>query len=190
MNSATRNLAWKLNWYRQSELEGALLLGRMVRLAPDADTATRLLKHCADEARHAQLWSECIQKLDLPVVRIHRSYQSLFAEHGGIPSNLTEVLAFTQIFERRVHKRFTTERAQPDLSEIVRSTYDVMIRDEHDHLDWVHTWLLAQPEAPALLSRYLQIDDTVYRAVLPHEPALWDIAGLGEEFTAANAVHE
>ena len=30
-----RALAWLLNWYRQSELEGALLLGRMVRYADD-----------------------------------------------------------------------------------------------------------------------------------------------------------
>ena len=28
-----RSLTWKLNWYRQSELEGALLLGKMIRTA-------------------------------------------------------------------------------------------------------------------------------------------------------------
>ncbi|CAM3108511.1 ferritin-like domain-containing protein [Rariglobus hedericola] len=190
MNTTTRNLAWKLNWYRQSELEGALLLGRMVRFAPDGDTASRLLKHCADEARHAQLWSECIATLGLPHVRIHRSYQSLFADHGGTPANLTEVLSFTQIFERRVHKRFTTERTQPELPEIVRSTYDIMIRDEHDHLDWVHTWLLSQPETQALMNRYLHIDEIVYRTVLPHEAALWEITGLGDELKSAAITHE
>ena len=47
------NLAWKLNWYRQSELEGALLLGRLVRQADDPELIARLTKHCADEARHA-----------------------------------------------------------------------------------------------------------------------------------------
>ena len=32
MSPEIRNLAWRLNWYRQSELEGALLLGRMFAL--------------------------------------------------------------------------------------------------------------------------------------------------------------
>ena len=30
-----RSLAWRLNWYRHSELDGALLLGRMIRRATD-----------------------------------------------------------------------------------------------------------------------------------------------------------
>src|SRR4051812_47778819 len=99
MHPAIRNLAWKLNWYRQSELEGALLLGRMVRVAGSGQLIAKLMKHCADEARHGHLWSQCIEELGLPHVRIHRSYQSLFLEQGGTPVSLIEVLAFTQIFE-------------------------------------------------------------------------------------------
>lgn len=184
MNTVDRNLAWKFNWYRQSELEGALLLGRLVRHAPDAELTLRLLKHCADEARHAQLWAECLDALALPHVRIHRSYQSLFADHGGTPANLTEALAFTQIFERRVHKRFSAERAAPGLPAVALATYDRMIEDEKDHLAWVHDWLASRPEAPALLARYQAIDDAVYQAVLPHEHAIWEIPELGEETAA------
>ena len=98
-----RALAWRFHWYRQSELEGALLLGRMVRLAGDDYLCQQLTRHCADEARHSLLWSATIADLDLPHVRIHRSYQSLYLEEGGAPATLVEVLAFTQIFERRVH---------------------------------------------------------------------------------------
>ena len=97
-----RNLAWKLNWFRQSELEGALLLGRMVGTIGDRTLAARLTKHCAEEAEHSRLWSEVIAELGLPHVRIFRSYQSLYLRHGGAPSTLLDVLAFTQIFERRV----------------------------------------------------------------------------------------
>src|ERR1700722_8996419 len=140
MEAAARNLAWKLNWYRQSELEGSLLLGRMVRVANDGYLIGRLMKHCADEARHGQMWSACIQEMGLPYIRIHRSYQSFFLEHGAAPSSLTEVLAFTQIFERRVHKRFTGELDAPDLPGAVRATFEAMIRDEKDHLEWVHDW--------------------------------------------------
>ena len=55
-----RNLAWRLNWYRQSELEGALLLGRLVRQAREAYLVQQLTKHCADEARHSWLWDRTI----------------------------------------------------------------------------------------------------------------------------------
>lgn len=183
MDSVTRNLAWRLNWYRQSELEGALLLGRLVRLAPDPELVARLTRHSADEARHAQLWADCLVDLGLPFIAITRSYQSLFAEHGGAPAGLTEVLAFTQVFEQRVHKRFTDELARPDLPRRARDTFAVMIADEKDHLEWVHHWLRADPAAPALLARYRTVDEAVYRAVLPHEDAVWNL-GIGREYPA------
>jgi hypothetical protein len=187
MDAATRNLAWKLNWYRQSELEGSLLLGRMVRVAGNGELIAKLMKHGADEARHGHLWSVCIQDLKLPYVRIHRSYQSFFLEHGGTPASLTEVLAFTQIFERRVHKRFTDELAAGDLPSAARVTFETMIRDEKDHLEWVHAWLKPLPEAPALLKRYIEIDAAVYQRLLPYLDHLWDIPGLGEELAESAA---
>lgn len=189
MTSTERNLAWKFNWYRQSELEGALLLGRLVRHATDGALAARLLKHCADEARHAHLWAECLAALDLPHVRIHRSYQSLFTERGGTPASLAETLAFTQIFERRVHKRFSAERAVPGLPAAAIATYDRMIEDEKDHLEWVHDWLSTTPDAPALLARYQAIDEAVYHDVLPYENALWKLPGLGEETTKSASIY-
>lgn len=184
MDSSTRNLAWRLNWYRQSELEGALLLGRLVRLAPEPELVARLTRHSADEARHAQLWADCILDLGLPFIAITRSYQSLFAEHGGPPAGLAEVLAFTQVFEQRVHKRFTDELARPDLPRRARETFAAMIADEKDHLEWVHDWLKLDPTAPTLLARYRAVDAAVYRAVLPHEDALWELR-IGHEYAAA-----
>jgi hypothetical protein len=186
MDALTRNLAWKLNWYRQSELEGALLLGRIVRLASTGELISRLTRHCADEARHAQLWSECLTDLGLPFIRIHRSYQSLFLDHGGAPTRMEEVLAFTQIFERRVHKRFNDEIASPDLPAAARATFLTMIRDEKDHLEWVHAWLKKLPDAPLLLRRYQEIDVTVYRSVLPFEETIWELPGIGQELPAEN----
>jgi hypothetical protein len=181
MDTATRNLAWKLNWYRQSELEGALLLGRLVRLADTSELITRLTSHCADEARHAQLWAQCLAKLGLPFIRIQRSYQSLFLDHGGAPTRMVEVLAFTQIFERRVHKRFKDEIADPGLPAAARDTFLTMIHDEKGHLEWVHVWLKSEPEAAALLQRYQQIDLLVYRSVLPFENGIWELPGLGQD---------
>jgi hypothetical protein len=176
-----RSLAWKLHWYRQSELEGALLLGRLVRLAADDQLCQRLTRHCADEARHSQLWSETIAELELPHVRIARSYQSLYLEEGGAPSTLVEVLAFTQVFERRVHKQFQAESRHPATPERARRTFQVMIEDEKDHLGWVRLWLETRPESGSLSQRYHEIDLTVYGKVQRYADCLWELPGLGRE---------
>jgi hypothetical protein len=181
MSSEIRNLAWRLNWYRQSELEGALLLGRMVRAANDSFLVQKLTRHAADEARHAAIWADAIAEASLPTIRIFRSYQSLYADHGGTPVGMQEVLAFTQIFERRVHKRFTGELHQSDLPAPARKAFEIMIADESDHLEWVLDWLRTQTDSESLLQKYQSIDLAVYRAVLPYENRLWEVTGLGEE---------
>ena len=150
MNPEIRNLAWRLNWYRQSELEGALLLGRMVRAANNSFLVQKLTRHAADEARHAAIWADAIAEAGLPTIRIFRSYQSLYGDHGGIPIGMQEVLAFTQIFERRVHKRFTTELHQSDLPAPARKAFEIMIADESDHLEWVLSWLRMQAASERL----------------------------------------
>jgi len=181
MSPQIRNLAWRLNWYRQSELEGALLLGRMVRAASNSFLVQKLTRHAADEARHAALWADAIAEAGLPTIRIFRSYQSLYGDHGGMPIGMQEVLAFTQIFERRVHKRFTTELHQTDLPTPARKAFEIMIADEGDHLEWVLSWLRTQADSQPLLQKYQSIDLAVYHEVLPYENYLWEMAGLGEE---------
>jgi hypothetical protein len=175
------NLAWKLNWYRQSELDGALLLGRMVGLANDADLAARLTRHSAEEAEHSRLWTQAIRDCGLPHIRIFRSYQSFYLAHSGPPASLLEVLSFTQIFERRVHLRFTAEAADPATPEPARLAYRRMIEDEKDHLSWVAHWLRTQPGAAACLRRYETIDRQVFAELQPYEPRIHDIRGLGRE---------
>src|SRR4051794_9208705 len=130
-----RNLSWKLNWYRQSELEGALLLGKMVRHTSDPWLVSRLTRHCTDEARHAWLWERTRSGLGLETVRIHRSYQSFYLEADAAPCGLPEVLGLTHIFEQRVHRQFSEEAADPDLPAAVRRTLHALIRDELAHLE-------------------------------------------------------
>ena len=106
-----RSVSWRLNWYRQSELEGALLLGRMVRRVRDPYLVGRLTRHCADEARHAWLWTRTLETLGIFHVRIHRTYQSFYLDEISTPRAITEVLALTHVFEHRVHRHFTDELA-------------------------------------------------------------------------------
>jgi len=183
MNPELKNLTWKLNWWRQSELEGALLLGRMVGLAPTRDLCHRLLRHCAEEAEHARIWADVIAELSLDHVRIRRSYQSFFLQYTGAPSSLVEVLAFTQIFERRVHRRFRQELRTPGLPAPVVHAYTCMMEDEKDHLAWVAAWLAEQPVAPAELRRFEAADRAVLASLQPYENRLWDIPALGEPET-------
>jgi len=181
MNDRTRNLAWKLNWFRQSELEGALLLGRMVGTVEDHDLAQRLTRHCAEEAEHSRIWSEVIAELGLPHIRIFRSYQSFYLQKSGPPATLLEVLSFTQIFERRVHRRFHEELRDPEMPPEARAAFVRMMEDEKDHLAWVADWLRTQAGARECLRIYGELDDAVLRQLLPFEKTLWAIPDLGWE---------
>jgi len=176
-----RNLAWRLSWYRQSELEGALLLGRMVRQASDPYLIARLTRHCADEARHAWLWERTLARLDLVAVRIYKSYQSLYLDHTDPPTSLEDVLAMTHVFEQRVHQRFTDELGQPELPAPARRTFATLLRDEEAHLDWIGRWLGARSSAVPALRRYREADERVYQQLMPYGDRAWDIPGLGEE---------
>lgn len=179
--NARRNLAWKLNWFRQSELEGALLLGRMVGSTEDCFLIERLTRHCAEEAEHSRIWSAVITELALPHIRIFRSYQSFYLRHSGPPASLLDVLCFTQVFERRVHTRFHEEATLPSMPEPARHAFRRMMEDEKGHLEWVATWLRRQPESVEVLSRYREIDQIVFAELTPFAECLWEVPNLGRD---------
>jgi rubrerythrin len=176
-----RALAWLLNWYRQSELEGALLLGRMVRHTDDPTVLAELTRHAADEARHAWLWQRTIAQLQLAPVRIYRSYQSFYATEGITPQRLAEVLALTHVFEHRVDREFAEQLGDPQLPEAVHRTFRAMLRDEQRHLGWIATWLRERSELQPLVARYTEVDAHVASTLRPFRDCLWNVSGLGEE---------
>jgi hypothetical protein len=181
MKTATRNLAWKLNWFRQSELEGALLLGRMVGAVEDQELALNLTGHCAEEAEHSRLWAHVIAELNLPHIRIFHSYQSFYLRKAGPPATLLDVLCFTHIFERRVHRHFHQELRDPETPVPARAAYARMIEDEKGHLAWVADWLRTQPGADDCLAQYEAVDREVLRQLTPYVQRLWVFPGLGVE---------
>jgi hypothetical protein len=175
------NLAIKLNWYRQSELEGSLLLGRLAGRTSDPHLIGRLTRHCAEEAEHSRIWTDVIRTLGLPLVRIRRSYQSFYLEHGSAPASVLEVLCFTQIFERSVHRRFTEELRAPATPAAARLAYQKMIEDEKDHLGWVAAWLRRQQGARKWLQHYQEVDRRVADELRPFESDLRQVPGLTDE---------
>jgi len=56
----TERELWVLNLYRNSELHGALLMGRLARSVSEADLLVNATRHCATEARHAAILSDTI----------------------------------------------------------------------------------------------------------------------------------
>jgi rubrerythrin len=178
-----RALAWLLNWYRQSELEGALLLGRMVRHATDPVVVAELTRHAADEARHAWLWQRTITQLDLETVRILRSYQSFYSADGTVPQSLADVLALTHVFEQRVDCEFTEQLDDPTMPEPARRTLKALLRDEQRHLDWIRRWLDGRPALQATVDRYRRVDGEVAERLRPFKQRLWDVPGLGKELS-------
>lgn len=181
MTDTALNLAIKFNWYRQSELEGSLMLGRITGRVSDPHLISRLTQHCAEEAGHSLIWVETIRALGLPMLRIRRSYQSFYMNHGSAPASVLEVLCFTQIFERSVHRRFTEELHSAGTPEPARAAFHRMIEDEKDHLGWVAAWLRTQPGAPECLRHYQELDRRVAAELKPYDSCLWAIPGLRDE---------
>ena len=123
-----------LNFYRASELHGGLILGQMVRRTRDPDLILNLTKHSAEEVMHAQLWTETIIAVGGKPAPVRDTYQTRYVEAVGTPLTMLEVLALTQVFERRVYRHFMLHLRVPGLHPIVAQTLQLMIEEERGHL--------------------------------------------------------
>jgi bacterioferritin (cytochrome b1) len=155
-----------LNFYRASELQGGLVLGKMVGRARDPELILELTRHAAEEVGHAQLWTETIVALGGRPFPTRDTYQRRYAEVLGAPRTLLEVLALTQVFERRVYRHFTAHLHRPGTDPIVCATLKQMLREERGHLSWVKHWLDAQTGRAefvhAVMQRYADADARIY----------------------------
>src|SRR3977135_1852985 len=93
----TEKELWLLSYYRESELAGALLMGRLARGTDDDDLRVRLTEHCAEEARHAWAWTETILRVGGTPRRVSETYQSRYHAAVGNTSNLLEGCALTPV---------------------------------------------------------------------------------------------
>ncbi len=156
-----------LNFYRASELHGGLVLGQLARRVRDSALAVELTRHSAEEVAHALLWAETIVALGGRVAPVRETYQARYARHVGAPAALLDVLALTQVFERRVYRHFTEHLRRPGTHPRVRATLRRMLDEERGHLAWVKRWLDEQARAPgsrvaAVMRRYAEADARVY----------------------------
>ena len=159
-----------LNFYRASELHGGLILGQVARGTRDAALAGDLLRHAAEEIEHARLWNQTIVALGGRMVPVRQTYQTRYADALGRPTGVLQVLALTQVFERRVYRHFVEHLHRAGTHPTVRATLRQMLEEEKTHLSWVKRWLDAQAlvrgdEVRDTLQRYTELDARVYDAL-------------------------
>lgn len=159
-----------LNFYRASELHGGLILGQMVRRTRDAELIMQLTRHSAEEVMHALLWTETIIAIGGKPTPVRDTYQNRYVEKVGTPITVLEVLALTQVFERRVYRHFMLHLRRPGIHPAVARTLQRMIEEERGHLSWVKYWLddqatLKGKEVADVIRRYQVADQSVYETL-------------------------
>ena len=168
----SENDLWILSYYRESELAGSLVMGRLARETDDDDLRVHLTEHCAEEAMHAWLWTETILKVGGTPKRVAETYQTRYYAEIGTPTSLLEILALTQVFERRVIKHFRAHQKWPNTHPAVAATLQRMIEDEVGHISWVKDRLdrYAAEKGEAIVAetmrRFTEIDQRVYDAAM------------------------
>ena len=177
------NELWLLSYYRASELAGALLMGRLAHETDDDDLRVRLTEHCAEEARHAWAWTECIRKVGGTPKKVSETYQSRYHAAVGNPTNLLEVLALTQIFERRVVRHFRAHLSWPGTHPEVKRTLLQLIEEEAGHIRWVKDRLDAYGAANGetvvkeMMERFKRVDEEVYNGLKQYADHFEQVVG-------------
>jgi len=169
MTAPTSEIAL-LNFYRASELHGGLILGQMVRRTRDPELILNLTRHSAEEVMHAQLWTETIIAVGGRPAPVRETYQTRYAEEVGTPLTMLEILALTQVFERRVYRHFTDHLRRANLHPAIAATLRRMLDEERGHLTWVKHWLDKQSvtraaEVREVMRRYAAADEMIYAAI-------------------------
>lgn len=169
--AVSENERWLLSYYRSSEINGALFFGRVARTVR-GPLLVDVTHHFTDEANHANYWTECLDQLGLSPITQNRAYQDQYLEAVGMPANLMEVMAITQVFEKRVigqyhrHQRFTGTHP------LARQTIQKIMVDERWHVKYVKDALegMATRYGAELvdqtLARYAAADEEVYAKTL------------------------
>ena len=133
---------WLVNFYRNSELHGALLMGRLARTVSGDGLLVEMTAHCATEARHAAMLSRAIAaaggRLDPGISPIQERY----AAEGGVPGALVDILVLSETLEVRVrdsyHRHFAREASHPEVAETLASIVAEMeAKHGAEHAGWI-----------------------------------------------------
>lgn len=178
MTAISDNDVWLLSYYRESELAGSLVMGRLAQRTDDDLLRANLTEHCAEEARHAWMWSETIRRLGRLPRRVRETYQIRYYQRLGAPRTMLEILALTQVFERRVVRHFRAHLAWPGTHPVIAETLRTMIADEAGHISWVREWL----DGYAASHGRAVVDDTLRRYEAADREIYAELSALKDRF--------
>jgi len=126
-----------LSFYRSSEISGALFFGKLAQSIKSGPIQHDMTKHFADESTHAWYWTQCIDRLGAKPIKLRQVYQDQYIAAAGMPVNLMEVLAITQVFELRVISQYSVHSQAQGLDPIIRETLQRIMEDEKWHIEWI-----------------------------------------------------
>jgi len=164
------NLHWILSFYRSSEISGALFFGELARTLRPSSIQQDMTRQFADEANHARFWTDCLARLGKEPLKIDSTYQSRYLAAAGMPTNLMEILAITQVFEKRVVSQYTLHTNSPDVPIEVQQTISEIMEDERWHIQWIREALdnmadeYGEENISQTLNRYREADRDVYKS--------------------------
>jgi hypothetical protein len=168
----SENELWLLSFYRTSEIAGALFFGRIARSVKPGPLQVDITHHFADEANHARWWSECIADLGAGPLNLGRAYQDDYLSAAGIPANVMEVLAITQVFEKRAIGLYNRHLKVADPHPRIAATLHRIMVDERWHIQYVRAALREQEavhgpdQVDATLKRFDAADDAVFAKLI------------------------
>jgi hypothetical protein len=167
MQASDREL-WIVNVYRNSELHGALLMGRLARSVSDGALLVDATRHCATEARHAALLSEAIVAAGGTVDPKLPTIQERYSAAAGVPTALVDLLVLSEVLERRVRTRYRSHVAEPDGHPAIREILLDILREmeakhEAEHAGWIEQALARLPreQVDAARNKWRAVDEAV-----------------------------
>lgn len=170
------NERWILSFYRTSEISGSLFFGRLAKSLKAGPIQHDMTRHYADEAMHAWYWTDCLDKLGVEPLDLGNAYQDQYLAAAGMPVNIMEILAITQVFERRVINQYAMHSRTDGINELVKSTIDRIVEDEKWHIKWIRDALkgmeseYGKDTIDDTIGRFLEADREVYeQTVREHE---------------------
>ncbi len=93
-----------------------------------------------------------------------------------MPVNIMEILAITQVFERRVINQYAVHGRADGIHPLVKSTIERIVEDEKWHIKWIRDALKAmeteygKETIDGTIARFLDADREVYeKTVREHE---------------------
>ena len=149
---ATDRELWVLNFYRNSELHGALLMGRLARTLTDTNLLVHVTRHSATEAHHAAMLSETIAAVGGEIDPHVTTVQEHYSAKGGVPTSLIDLLVLSEVLEHRVLTTYRAHLAGTDVASSVRQCLTAILHEMEgeegngEHAGWIDEALRALPQ--------------------------------------------